>query len=36
MSKILFYPGVLPAVMLQGEGEVLAIGGDYDVEARYA
>lgn len=36
MSKILFYPGLLPAVMLQGEGEVLAIGGDYEVEARYA
>jgi NAD+--dinitrogen-reductase ADP-D-ribosyltransferase len=36
MSKILFYPGLLPSVMLQGEGEVLAIGGDYEVEARYA
>lgn len=30
--KLLFYPGLLPAAPLQGEGEVLALGGDYAVE----
>lgn len=36
LSKLLFYPGLLPTVPLSGEGEVLAIGGNYEVEARYA
>lgn len=36
LTKLLFYPGLLPAAPLSGEGEVLAIGGDYVVEARYA
>jgi NAD+--dinitrogen-reductase ADP-D-ribosyltransferase len=35
LVKLLFYPGLLPRVPLSGEGEVLAIGGDYEVEARY-
>jgi NAD+--dinitrogen-reductase ADP-D-ribosyltransferase len=34
-SKLLFYPGLLPQVPLAGEGEVLALGGDYEVVARY-
>lgn len=34
--KLLFYPGLLRAVALAGESEVLAIGGDYDVELSYA
>lgn len=36
LCKLLFYPGLLPSVPLTGEGEVLAVGGDYEVEARYA
>ena len=35
-SKLLFYPGLLSHHILGGEGEVLAIGGDYAVETRYA
>lgn len=33
--KLIFYPGLLPRSPLSGEGEVLALGGDFDVEARY-
>jgi NAD+---dinitrogen-reductase ADP-D-ribosyltransferase len=32
ISKVLFFPGLLPKVPLSGEGEVLAIGGDIAVE----
>lgn len=35
LSKLVFYPGLLPTAPLAGEGEVLALGGDYEVEARY-
>ena len=31
-AKLLFYPGLLHAGTLAGESEVIAIGGDYDVE----
>lgn len=34
-SKLLFYPGLLPHAPLSGEGEVLALGGDFECEARY-
>ena len=34
--KVLVFPGLLPGQVLQGEQEVLALGGDYDVVARYA
>ncbi len=34
--KILVFPGLLPGQVLQGEQEVLALGGDYEVVARYA
>lgn len=33
--KVLFFPGLLPGHWLHGEQEVLALGGDYDVVARY-
>lgn len=33
--KVLVFPGLLPGQVLQGEQEVLAIGGDYEVVARY-
>ena len=33
--KILFYPGLLRGRVLNGEGEVIAIGGDYDVRTAY-
>jgi NAD+--dinitrogen-reductase ADP-D-ribosyltransferase len=36
LVKLLYYPGLLSKVPLTGEGEVLAIGGDYEVEAHYA
>lgn len=36
LVKVLFYPGLLQRVVLAGESEVLAIGGDYAVEAHYA
>jgi len=32
--KIVVYPGLLPGHVLQGEQEVLALGGHYEVEAR--
>lgn len=35
LSKILFFNELLPRHALRGEGEVLAIGGDYRVWARY-
>ncbi len=34
--KVLVFPGLLPGQVLQGEQEVLALGGDYEVTARYA
>jgi NAD+--dinitrogen-reductase ADP-D-ribosyltransferase len=34
--KVLVFPGLLSGQVLQGEQEVLALGGDYDVVARYA
>ena len=35
LCKVLVFPGLLPGQVLQGEQEVLALGGDYDVVARY-
>lgn len=35
MCKVLVFPDLLPGQVLQGEQEVLALGGDYDVVARY-
>ncbi|WP_290644721.1 NAD(+)--dinitrogen-reductase ADP-D-ribosyltransferase [Aquabacterium sp.] len=32
VCKLLYFPGLLKGVPLNGEGEVLAIGGDYEVE----
>ena len=34
--KVLLWPGLLPGPLLQGEQEVLALGGEYAVEAVYA
>lgn len=34
--KVLVFPGLLPGHVLRGEQEVLALGGDYEVVARYA
>ena len=34
-SKLLLLPGLLPGQVLQGEQEVLALGGEYDVQASY-
>ena len=34
-SKLLVFPGLLPGTVLQGEQEVVALGGDFDVVARY-
>lgn len=34
-SKLLVFPGLLPGQVLQGEQEVLALGGDCEVVARY-
>ena len=34
-SKLLVFPGLLTGQVLQGEQEVLALGGDCDVVARY-
>ncbi len=34
--KLLFFPGLLYKPLLSGEGEVLALGGDYWVNASYA
>ncbi|MEK8053045.1 NAD(+)--dinitrogen-reductase ADP-D-ribosyltransferase [Ideonella sp. DXS22W] len=36
LAKLLFVPGLVKASLLQGEAEVIAIGGDHVVEARYA
>lgn len=35
VSKLLLVPGLLPGQILQGEQEVLALGGDYELEAAY-
>lgn len=35
LTKLLLFPGLLPSRVLNGEGEVLVLGGDYDVAARY-
>ena len=35
VCKVLVFPGLLPGQVLQGEQEVLALGGDYEVTARY-
>ena len=35
LAKLLLVPGLLDTRSLQGESEVLALGGDYDVEASY-
>lgn len=34
--KVLLFPDLLPGQVLQGEQEVVALGGDYEVVARYA
>jgi NAD+--dinitrogen-reductase ADP-D-ribosyltransferase len=34
-SKLVVFPGLLTGQVLQGEQEVLALGGDYEVVARY-
>lgn len=34
-AKLLLWPGMLDTASLAGEGEVLAIGGEYDVQAAY-
>ncbi len=36
VCKVLVFPELLPGQVLQGEQEVLALGGDYEVMARYA
>ena len=36
VPKVLIFPDLLPGQVLQGEQEVLALGGDYEVTARYA
>jgi NAD+--dinitrogen-reductase ADP-D-ribosyltransferase len=36
VCKVLVFPDLLPGQVLQGEQEVLALGGDYEVTARYA
>jgi NAD+--dinitrogen-reductase ADP-D-ribosyltransferase len=36
VAKLLLVPGLLNTTSLHGEAEVLALGGDYEVEARYA
>lgn len=35
MCKVLVFPDLMPGQVLQGEQEVLALGGDYEVVARY-
>ncbi|TXT35984.1 MAG: NAD+---dinitrogen-reductase ADP-D-ribosyltransferase [Comamonadaceae bacterium] len=35
LCKVLVFPSLLPGQVLQGEQEVIALGGDYDVTARY-
>jgi NAD+--dinitrogen-reductase ADP-D-ribosyltransferase len=36
LCKLLFVPGLVNTRSLDGEGEVLALGGDYEVHASYA
>jgi NAD+--dinitrogen-reductase ADP-D-ribosyltransferase len=36
VCKVLVYPDLLPGQVLQGEQEVLALGGSFEVTARYA
>ena len=36
VCKVIVFPDLLPGQVLQGEQEVLALGGDYEVTARYA
>jgi NAD+--dinitrogen-reductase ADP-D-ribosyltransferase len=36
VCKLLVYPDLLPGQLLQGEQEVLALGGNFEVTARYA
>ena len=36
LCKVLFLPGLVSRNLLQGESEVLVIGGDYSMRARYA
>jgi NAD+--dinitrogen-reductase ADP-D-ribosyltransferase len=36
LCKVLVFPDLMPGQVLQGEQEVLALGGDYEVMARYA
>lgn len=36
LAKLVFIPGLAATRALEGEGEVLALGGVYEVEARYA
>jgi NAD+---dinitrogen-reductase ADP-D-ribosyltransferase len=36
VAKFLFYPGLLADRVLNGEGEILVIGGDYEVSLSYA
>ncbi|HYB51535.1 MAG TPA: NAD(+)--dinitrogen-reductase ADP-D-ribosyltransferase [Burkholderiaceae bacterium] len=35
VQKLLFFPGLLGRSLLAGEGEVIALGGQYEVEAAY-
>ncbi|WP_205665232.1 NAD(+)--dinitrogen-reductase ADP-D-ribosyltransferase [Caldimonas tepidiphila] len=35
VQKLLFFPGLLGPSLLAGEGEVIALGGDYRVQASY-
>ena len=35
-AKLLYFPGLLSTRLLSGEGEVLALGGLYQVRAAYA
>jgi NAD+--dinitrogen-reductase ADP-D-ribosyltransferase len=34
-AKLLLVPGLLNTSSLHGESEVLVLGGDYEVQARY-
>jgi NAD+--dinitrogen-reductase ADP-D-ribosyltransferase len=36
ICKVIIFPDLLPGQVLQGEQEVLALGGDFEVTARYA
>jgi NAD+--dinitrogen-reductase ADP-D-ribosyltransferase len=35
LPKLLFFPGLLGRSLLAGEGEVIALGGDYEVRLAY-